>query len=362
MAITTEEFRDKWTRIGLDCSECDYQKTEKAIAALYKSNGLDRPSFTWCRSPIEGAICLALFNAVHECFADTKHPFEFVPQLAQEWNRRRFENPRDIHDHITSTRQLGLLNDTHLRLIDNVALAAAKLTPQGESQLNSILESLTDLDNLSKCSSTLITNSFHGQHDWSIPYYMFAEEVDGHKYSKKDRKQLGHWQEISMSCGWWSAFDHLAIAIEKPVIQRINDRNECHNTEGPAISYGDGFDIYMINDIRVNETIVMRPQDQTIAEIDSETNGDVRSIRIERYGWLKYLEDCGAVTIDERYNDVENTYEALMETPRGEKRLIVTCPTGRMHELSCPRECSTCAEAQKWRAGEAAQMNILART
>lgn len=361
-ASATEKFREHWTAIGLDCSECDHKKAEKAIRTIYKINDLEKPAFAWCRSPIEGVICLTLFNALHEVHKNTDKPYGFVPALAKLWNKNRFKHPRDVRDLITEWRDDKLENSWHKQLAEDMAKAASRLTPQGISYHEVLLSKLRSSDEKRKNASILVGNSFHGQHDWSIPYYKFPEDVHGYKYNAEDKKQLNHWCNVSVSCGWWSAFDFLAICMEKPMLQSLNSEGECHNDDGPAVAYGDGFSIYMINGTKVPKKVVMCPQEQTLEEINKEEDLDVRAIRIERYGWVNYLRDSNAKAIDERPNPVENTLEALVETERGERRLVVTCPTGRMHALSCPNTCNTCAEAQKWRAGQAAHMNILART
>ncbi|MGB1274898.1 MAG: DUF6745 domain-containing protein, partial [Nannocystaceae bacterium] len=121
---------------------------------------------------------------------------------------------------------------------------------------------------------------------------------------------------------------------------------------GPSVQWSDGTALWTIGGVPVDEQIVMRPGTQTVEEIDAEENGDVRSIRIERFGWPRYLRECGAVMIDSRHNDISNQQEALFRTPAGDQRLVVTCPTRRMFALGVPGDVKTCEQSQNWLAGD----------
>jgi len=135
---------------------------------------------------------------------------------------------------------------------------------------------------------------------------------------------------------------------------------ELHCDDGPTHEWSDGFAIWHINDIAVDEQIVMNPESQTIEQINKEENADVRTIRIERFGWSRYLEVSDAKEIDFRDNDVEGTKEALYATDQG-RRFVVTCPTGKVPTMGVPDEVTTCEEAQRWLQGDK-PFNLITRT
>lgn len=125
-----------------------------------------------------------------------------------------------------------------------------------------------------------------------------------------------------------------------------------HNESGPSVEFRDGFRLWTISGTQVNEQIVMRPETQTIQEIESEGNEEVRRIRIERYGWPKYLAQSGAEPIDSRTNDVDGTRESLLRLKNGSLRLLCACrSTARVYAVGVPREIETCEQAQKWMVG-----------
>lgn len=151
------------------------------------------------------------------------------------------------------------------------------------------------------------------------------------------------------------------MLCDRPAVLNRNEAGRLHCEDGPAIAWRDGWALWHLNGVQVDEQIVLRPQTQTVEQIDLEQNQDNRSIRIERFGWPRYLKDSGSVCQHERKNEVEGTREALYRTPKGEQRLVVTCPTGRLFALGLPPEVKTCEEAQHWLGG-GKNFNVIAST
>jgi hypothetical protein len=94
----------------------------------------------------------------------------------------------------------------------------------------------------------------------------------------------------------------------------------------------------------------MHPETQTIQQINSDSNADIRSIRIARFGWPRYLKDSGAKPIHEAKNYVTGCPEALYESADKSRKLVVVCPTGRTFAMGVPPQIQTCEQAQRWLA------------
>lgn len=154
--------------------------------------------------------------------------------------------------------------------------------------------------------------------------------------------------------------DEICVLVQRPLYFRYNSEKLPHCENGPCTEYRDGTKLWAINGIDMNETIVMRPHEQTIKQIHADTNNDRRAIRIERFGWTRYLQEVGAVEVDERSNDVTGALEVLYQYSEG-KRLVVTCMTGRIFALGVPNEVGTCEEAQRYLEGDA-KLNVIGRT
>ena len=140
----------------------------------------------------------------------------------------------------------------------------------------------------------------------------------------------------------------------------VNDR--LHREDGPAVIYANGSQVWYFNGVEVTEQIVMHPETLTVEQIRKKRNLEVRAIMVERFGWLRYLQESDAQLIDKRDNVVENTKEALYKG-LGDRRLVVTCPTGRVFVLGVPSRIKTCEEAQKWLGNQGRKkINVIGRT
>ncbi len=157
------------------------------------------------------------------------------------------------------------------------------------------------------------------------------------------------WAEIARCCMWWYPFHRICFVCERPAEIHMVDEDRLHNDSGPAVRFRDDWSIWSINGVLVDEQVVLRPATQTIRQIRHEQNVEVKRIRIERFGWDRYLTGVGAVAIDHRRNDVEATQETLMRTPDEERVLVCACPsTAKIQALPVPPWIRTCEEAQDW--------------
>jgi hypothetical protein len=171
-------------------------------------------------------------------------------------------------------------------------------------------------------------------------------------------ERFAHDELEAKSATWvWYHADVASIA-DRPAELRRDDSGRLSAADGPAMLYRDGWALWFLSGVRVDEQIVMRPETQKIAQIRSEQNEEVKRIRIARYagaklpeaeGWKRYFMDTGAKMIDRRANDIENTKEALVQTPDGLTSLVCACPsTGKVFSLEVPKEIKTTEQAQNW--------------
>ena len=122
-----------------------------------------------------------------------------------------------------------------------------------------------------------------------------------------------------------------------------------HNDDGPSHLWSDGFAIWTVHGVAVDQQIVMEPATQTIHQIENEQNAEVKRIRIERYGWERYLSQAGAKVVDQRHNDRDAQDERLYILSDGGKRFQCVDPsTGRRYVFGVPSDISSCEQAQTW--------------
>lgn len=135
-----------------------------------------------------------------------------------------------------------------------------------------------------------------------------------------------------------------------------------HREDGPAVSSignisGKRTFGYYIHGVEVPRDVVLYPAKQNIQDVVDEPNMEIARIRIERYGWDRYLKEVGAKVVDERTDDISGTEERLLRCLVSVSRLpqlflLCSCPsTARVYPVQVPTGIKNCADAQKWLKG-----------
>ena len=176
-----------------------------------------------------------------------------------------------------------------------------------------------------------------------LSFYDFFREVCG-----IDLHEIEPLNGIAKTCGWYAPYDEVCFLQQRPKAIHFDDKERLHNDSGMAVEYRDGWGAWSIEGVRVNEQIVMRPETQTLEQLNQEKNEEIRRIRIERYGMDKYLAEMNATCIDSRDNAIEGTKEKLMKC-EGMTVLLTHCPsTGKIFPMQVDGNIKTCKEAQDW--------------
>lgn len=158
-----------------------------------------------------------------------------------------------------------------------------------------------------------------------------------------------YWEDCAKLGGFRYMHANFCMVTDFPDFIRIDDNKLPHCEDGPSHRWSDGWSIWSIHGVLVDEQIVMRPDTQTIEQIEREENEEIRRIRIERFGWNRYLDQSGAKVIDQRKNDRDLQVETLYKLKDGSRRFRCVDPsTGREYALGVPSDVVSCVESQKW--------------
>lgn len=203
-------------------------------------------------------------------------------------------------------------------------------------------------DIFQKCLKDNLTWQFWGAHEAAWPaYYNWPHIALRPMHSPEECERLQWWLDLAKSTGWWEPYDGFVIATERPELILLDEEGRLHCENGPALRCRDGWSVWCIHGVDVGEQIVMRPETQTIEEIEGENNQEIKRIRIERFGWGRYIQETGATVAHKRYNERDAQWETLYVLKDGTKRVEVSDPsTGRKYFLGVPRETETCEAAQ----------------
>jgi len=109
--------------------------------------------------------------------------------------------------------------------------------------------------------------------------------------------------------GWVLFFEEVCIVSKKPTVYfedkhcdiKAGTVSVIHCVDGPAIDYGKNNEsnIYAIHGVVVDAYVVESPEKITVADIEKETNMEIRRVKIDQYGQSRYLQDSGAEVISE---------------------------------------------------------------
>lgn len=194
-------------------------------------------------------------------------------------------------------------------------------------------------------------------------YYAYLEFLDFIGVGVSEIPEVELYRTLA-NVSWVWPLENICVLCDHPKTLAVNPDGNLHNESGPSVEYRDGLKLWDINGITVDEQIVMRPESQTLKQIIGDTNADRQAIRIERFGWLRFLSESDAEVLDEGPNDVQGTYEVLYKTKIGNvvtHRLVATCITGKIPVMGVPTNITTREAAQEWLNGDE-KINIVGRT
>jgi len=165
-----------------------------------------------------------------------------------------------------------------------------------------------------------------------------------------DKKKAALLEKFSNAVETGFPREEVVVVSRKPIHVAWSEER-LDREDGPVVEYPDGFKAWSINGVVVDEQICLRPETQTLDQIDKETNMEVKRIRIERYGWERYLEEKNAKVVDFVKNEIEQCNECLMSCD-DMMVLVCACPsTARVYCLEVDPKCNTVEKAQNYLSG-----------
>ena len=142
-----------------------------------------------------------------------------------------------------------------------------------------------------------------------------------------------------------------------PTMVKVDERNRLHSASGPAFVWLNDVRDFYWHGVRVDSYVVENPERITVADIEAETNAEVRRVKIEHFGQGRYLIDSGALEIQ------RDDYGILFrkEVPGDEPLVMVKVvnatpePDGSFKDyfLRVPPTMQTAREAVAWMFGKA---------
>jgi hypothetical protein len=304
-------YRDRWMNIGLSTDRCDRAKAEDAARRAYRVANLEPPdAFVWFESPLGIAEKTYYGQSLRYSLSTSVWRLAAISvQMTVDPSVRIFIS-ESIYDPIDFVAGCSIIDSVH-----NCVRSSLREFPAGFS--------------------------FGSQDAPMFAIHSFFHDVLG----VNGCDLLQPLMDMAVDCGWWMPCKGVCFMSEKPIAINLAD-GEVHSDSGPAIEYADGFKIWAIEGVLVDEQIVMQPERQTIKQIEREENEEIKRIRLNRYGWQRYLQETEAQVLDVSVHD---WMESLMLTRDGITVLCTYDPsTGRPYALEVDPLCKTCEEAQRY--------------
>lgn len=122
-----------------------------------------------------------------------------------------------------------------------------------------------------------------------------------HDYYKRRVKYHGDVAFLDTSSSWLNK--RFVVLVGEPDHIENNDLGRVSSTTKPAISYKDGWAIYMVNGVRIPSHFIEDPDSLTVENISKVgRNAEIARVLIELMGYEKWLSQSGAKLV---HNDVD---------------------------------------------------------
>lgn len=303
--------RDRWLGYGLKAGPSDRTTAESAVAQLYRRSGYREPKFVWVPSPPAAAALIAARTAAQDAHVGIR-----IPSLLSD-SRRRMDRRIDRR-HIEWPSRYSHRDPNAQRDLE-ARIAVARRSPKDAARAGigpdpiirrTVRKSLhTSLfDGVATAVRSLVPHPFgtitwYGQQEaHRVAYYDIYRSFGLMTFGREDNELLDIQSALVESTGWWWAFDDIAVMSERPTTLHteplpdpVHGEVRLHNSSSPAIEFGDGSGVHVLNGTVVPDWVI---HDPTVERITVERNVEIRRSAIERIGWDSYLEQAGLRLVD----------------------------------------------------------------
>ena len=121
------------------------------------------------------------------------------------------------------------------------------------------------------------------------------------------------WRDLMKSGIFMSLYLRgFAVVCPRPAAVHKDDRGRLHNANGPAVEW-EGEKYWFWHGTRVNEKIILRPNELTAEEISNEKNSEISRAIAEKLGWDRYMEVLGTTLVDKWFDPSKKLHYELYD-------------------------------------------------
>ena len=143
---------------------------------------------------------------------------------------------------------------------------------------------------------------YQGGNMWSTwdSYLTAFRDVIGLQLPEDEKYRA--WEACAVEGGFRVVHEEFCIVCDRPEVLTIDDQNRPHNATGPSHRWRDGWALYYWHGMRIPAElnfIIHSPEQITVADIEGQTNSELRRVMVDRYGPARFVVDSGAVVVQE---------------------------------------------------------------
>lgn len=335
----------RWRAAATVTGAGDRKAAEEGVRLAYRSAGLDAPGrIVWARSPHEAVRLLMGAASVEGAVLGDTGPSVREAVVARPWAAARDR----AHTRLGPEGWSGHWRATGAALWESTRALTERVR-------SAIVEDLaTDRREESRVRLLLLDATL-GQHDAA---WLSAFDPD-------DTGSLAGVAAVARDAGWWWPYEKVAVVSERPSSLYRDEAGRLDRADGPALSYGDGFELHAWRGMPVPSTFLGELTALTPERIRGEENAELRRVMLEFYGYDRYLEESGAVPVHRDGTGVLWRVELLGDEDVVMVEVVNSTPepdgTSRTYWLRVPPTTRTAREGVAWTFGLAAEVYEPAR-
>lgn len=246
----------------------DKGQAERAFNGLFNALRLPSPDIVWVDSPYE-MLCHAL---MHYC----NSPLDSLTRSRQEKSRAR---SLDTTIHFRRLSFMSIPAEGTITRILSVSGQSKQVAFDKLLYFKPIVQPKNFRESLIEFREIATTFYGNGCFDHfglinSLKLTKLTDIQTVYDLARLSRSGCGHWMVIRNRC----------FVSMPPIHVEFDDRNRLHNPTGPALSYADGFNVYVWHGMRLPEHFFINQDRVTAKEIITERNVERRRAMIEAIG------------------------------------------------------------------------------
>lgn len=314
-------WADKWIANSLNCattSEDDLRVAREAIRGLYVANDLPPPldeRVLLVRSPLTGAIACTISSGVWWLRDNPERQVELFTAKLNDADLLRaakeaactaalsaLTGGAQAREGAAATAKLpsveGKVAAQHAA-VSAEAWAAIEQATRDPADANGNAASVEAVAAATRFLVLCVQywgSFYNGGNQWSG----WPAFLSFFRHIAKLPIDYSKWQHYETAATFGPRFMHQRFCLlsDRPEYIHRDDQSRPHSDRGPFCKWRDGWELYYLHGVRVNERIVTAPESYTAEEIKAEKNSEIVRALAERLGWTRFIEKLGGTTID----------------------------------------------------------------